>query len=175
VNPYFLIEAGKYSGSKLRMVKLARKLNDQLLSHTIKLVVKSLRDAGRSIRRARIAVFGASYKANVKNLTYSPIHLLVDRLSKKGAEVRVYDPFFTSEELRRSDLPAARGVKGTLEGANLLLITVGHDEFKTLNLRSLTRLMNKPAVVIDCGNALDPIKVEEEKLVYYRLGRGAKK
>lgn len=172
VNPHFLIEAGEYNNSKLRLVKLARKLNDQLLSHTIRLVVKSLRDAGRSIRRARIAVFGASYKANVKNLAYSPIHLLVDRLSKKGAEVRVYDPFFTSEELRRSGLPAARGVKGTLEGVDLLLITVAHDEFKTLNLRSVTRLMRKSAVVIDCGNVLNPRKVEEEKLVYRRLGRG---
>ncbi len=172
VNPYFLVEAGEYSNAKLRMVRLARKLNDQLLSHTIRLVVTSLRDCGKSIRRAKVAVFGASYKANVKNVEYSPIHLLVDRLAKKGAEVRLYDPFFTSEELMGAGLPAARGLKGTLEGADLLLITVGHDEFKSLSLRVVSQLVRRPAVIIDCGHVLDPGRVEEENLTYRRVGRG---
>ncbi len=172
VNPYFLIEAGEYNNSKLRMVRLARKLNNQLPPHIIRLVVKSLRDCGKSIRRANVAVFGASYKANVKNLQYSPIHLLVERLAKKGAEVRVYDPFFTSEELNKAGLPAARGLNGALEEADVLLITVAHDEFKKLNPRSVARLVRRPAVVVDCGYALDPRRIEEEGLVYRRVGRG---
>ena len=171
VNPYFLVEAGECSNSKLRMVRLARKLNDQLLSHTIRLVVTSLRDCGKSIRRARVAVFGASYKANVKNVEYSPVHLLVDRLTKKGADVKVYDPFFTSEELVSAGLPAARGLKGVLEGADALLITVGHDEFKSLSLRVVSQLVRRPAVIVDCGGVLDPRRVEEENLVYRRVGR----
>jgi len=172
VNPYFLIEVGEYNNSKLRMARLARKLNDQLPSHTIRLVVKSLRDCGKSIRRARIAVLGVSYKADVKNLDHSPIRLLVDRLAKKGAEVRVYDPFFTLAELKRAGLPAERGLKGTLKGADLLLITVGHSEFKRLNLRTLARLVRRPAAVVDCGHVLDPRRVEAESLLYRRVGRG---
>jgi len=172
VNPYFLIEAGEYNNSKLRMARLARKVNDQLPSHIIRLVVRSLRDCGKSIRRAKVAVFGASYKADVKNLEYSPVHLLVERLAKKGAEVKVYDPFFTSEELKKAGLPAARGLKGTLEKADVLLITVAHGEFKKLNPRSIARLVKRPAAVIDCGYTLDPRRVEEEGMVFRRIGTG---
>jgi len=172
VNPYFLIEAGEYNNSKLRIARLARKVNDQLPSHIIRLVVRSLRDCGKSIRRAKVAVFGASYKADVKNLEYSPVHLLVERLAKKGAEVKVYDPFFTSEELKKAGLPAARGLKGTLEKADVLLITVAHGEFKKLNPRSIARLVKRPAAVIDCGYTLDPRRIEEEGMVFRRIGTG---
>ena len=134
-----------------------------------------MRDCGKSIRRAKIAVLGASYKAGVKNVDYSPIHLLVGRLTRKGADVKVYDPFFTSEELKKEGLPAARGLKGTLEEADVLLITVGHEEFRRFNLRDAARLVKRPAVVIDCGHVLDPRRVEEENLLYRRVGRAYQK
>jgi len=172
VNPYFLIEVGEYNRSKLRMAKLARKINDKLPSETVKLVVKGLRACEKSVRRAKIAVFGASYKANVKNIDYSPVYRLVEMLGSKGADVVIYDPFFTSEELKAAGLPGARGPRAALEEADVLLLTVGHDEFKTLKRGNVARLVSRPALIVDCGHTLDPEEIAGEGLVFRRLGKG---
>jgi UDP-N-acetyl-D-mannosaminuronate dehydrogenase len=47
-------------GSEL--VKVARRINDYMPIHTIKIVEKALREAGLEINSARITVLGAAYK-----------------------------------------------------------------------------------------------------------------
>lgn len=124
------------------------------------------------MRRAKISVFGVSYRPNVKEPRGSSIKRLVNKLGKKGATVRIYDPLFSQKELEELGYPAERTLTKTVQGVDCLLIAVGHNRFRRLNLRRVKFLVKKPAAIVDMGHVIDPVKAEKEGFVYRGVGRG---
>jgi hypothetical protein len=53
-----------------------------------------------------------------------------------------------------------------------LLVAVGHDRFKRLNLRRTKLLMRNPPSIVDMSHIIDPVEVEKRGFVYRGLGRG---
>lgn len=169
---YLLIEEEENVNAKPRIVTLARKTNDEMLNHTLHLTRDALRQCGKTMRRAKISVFGVSYRPNVKEPRGSSIKRLVNKLGKKGATVRVYDPLFSQKELEELGYPAERTLTKSVQGVDCLLIAVGHNRFRRLNLRRIKFLVKKPAAIIDMGHVIDPAKAEKEGFVYRGVGRG---
>jgi len=172
-DPYLLVEEAENVNVKLRMLLLARKINDEMVAHTIRLTKDALKHCGKALRRARITLLGVSYRANTKEPRGSSTRLLVDLLRAKGATVRVYDPLFSFKEINDMGLPTERTLTKAVEGADCLIFVVGHDRFKRLNLRRIKFLMRKSAAIVDMGHVVEaPLKVEKEGFVYRGAGRG---
>jgi len=167
-----LLEEAEAVGAKLRMLTLARKINDESLDHTLHLVRDALRSCQKPLRRAKISVFGVSSRRNMKEQRGSPAKKLVNLLKKRGASVQVYDPFFSQGELSKMGYPAKATLAKTVEGADCVIIVVGHDRFRRLNLRRIKIFVKKPAAIVDMGHVIDPVKAEKEGFVYRGLGRG---
>jgi len=68
--------------------------------------------------------------------------------------------------------PAKATLTKTVEGADCIIIAVGHDRFRRLNLRRIKIFVKKPAAIVDMGHVIDPAKAEKEGFVYRGLGRG---
>jgi len=171
-DPYLLVEEAENVNAKLRMVTLARKINDEMISHVLHLTKDALRSCGKTMRRAKVSVFGVSYRPNVKEPRGSLAKDLINMLGRKGAVVHVYDPLFSYKELIELEYPAERTLAKAVEGVDCLLIAVGHNRFKRLNLRRIKFLVKKPAAIVDMGHAVDPVKAEKEGFVYRGVGRG---
>jgi len=171
-DPYLLVEEAENVNAKLPMVMLARKINDEMVSHALYLTRDALRPCGKTIRRAKVSVFGVSYRPNVKEIRGSLAKNLINMLGRKNAIVHVYDPFFSYKELIELEYPAERTLAKAVEGADCLLIAVGHDRFKQLNLKKIKFLVKKPAAIVDMGHVIDPVKAEKEGFVYRGVGRG---
>jgi len=154
------------------MLTLARKINDEMLGRTLHLVRDALKSCGKTMRRAKISVFGVSCRPNIKEPRGSPIKKLVSMLSKKGALVKVHDPFFSQKELIEMGYRAERTLTQTVEGADCLVITMGHDRFRRLNLRKIKFLVKTPAAIVDMGHVIVPERAEREGFVYRGVGRG---
>ena len=167
-----LLEEAEALNVKLRMLTLARKINDEKLDHTLHLVREALRSCQKPLRRAKISVFGVSSRPNLKEPRGSSTKKLVNILKKRGVSVQVYDPFFSPEELSKLGYPAKATLTKTVEGVDCIIVAVGHDRFRRLNLRRLTVFVKKPAAIVDMGHVIDPAKAEKEGLVYRGLGRG---
>ncbi len=174
VNPYFLVEKADNVGVKVNLVKIARKINDYMPEHTAKIVIKALRDHGKSLRRAKIAIFGISYKSNVGEARNSPAQHIIDFLKKKGIEIVVYDPYFTKKEFMDLGYESAEKPERATENADCILITVAHDEFKKINFKDLARVMKKPGAIIDGCRVLNPLDVKKQGLSYYGIGYGGR-
>lgn len=168
----FLLEEAEAFNVKLRMLTLARKINDEMLDHTLHLVREALRSCQKALRRAKISVFGVSSRPNMKEPRGSPTKKLVNVLRKRGVLVQVYDPFFSPEELSKLGYPAKATLTKTVEGVDCIIVAVGHDRFRRLNLRRLKIFVKKPAAIVDMGHVIDPAKAEKEGFVYRGLGRG---
>lgn len=170
--PYLLADEAENVNAGLRLTVLARKVNDEMLSHAVRLTSGALRACGKAFRRAKISVLGVSYRPNVKEARGSLTIRLVDTLRRKGGRVRVYDPFFSLKELTELGLPAEGTVTKAVEGVDCLVVAVGHDRFKRLRLRRIKFLVRMPAAIVDLGHVVDPAKAEKEGFVYRGLGRG---
>ncbi len=171
-NSHVLIEGAENLNVKPSILGLARKTNDEMVRHALNLTRDALRQCGKTLRRAKISVLGASYRQNVKEARGSLISELVKKIDEKGATVLVYDPFFSHEEMVELGYLAERTLTKTVKGVDCLLITVGHSQFKQLNLKRIKLLVKKPAAIVDVGHVVDPVKAEKEGFVYRGVGRG---
>jgi UDP-N-acetyl-D-mannosaminuronic acid dehydrogenase len=171
-DPYLLIEEAENVGLKLRLTQLAREVNDSMVDHAIHLVRDAMQTCGKPLARTKISVLGVSYRPNIKEPRGSLTMDLVKRLKKKSVYVHVFDPFFRYEELEELGYPPARTLIKAMEGADCLLIMVGHDVFKRINLRRFKFLARKPAAVVDMGHVINPAKAEKEGVIYRGFGRG---
>lgn len=171
-DPYLLLEEAENASAKLSLVALARKINDEMLEHTVQLVRDGLSERQRQLKRAKIALLGVSYKANIKEPRGSATRSLVKMLSGKGSIVKVFDPLFSNKELKELGYPAESTVSKAVEGADCIVIVVGHTRFRHLNLKKLKLLMTKAATIVDMGFAVDPQKAKKEGFVYRAVGRG---
>ena len=171
-DPYLLFERAEDLGVKLRLAKAARSVNDGMVKHVLRLAREALRACGKSLRGAKVAVLGVSYKPDVKNPAGSRTAELVGELKRRCRHVLVYDPYYTREELEALGYPAAATLTEALEGANCLIIAVGHARFRELDLGAVRALMDEKAAVVDAGHVIDPRRARELGLIYRALGRG---
>jgi nucleotide sugar dehydrogenase len=172
VNPYFLVASARKAGLDLRLVRAGRIRNDKMPVHTVELVEEALKDLKRTIGRANITVLGISYRANVKEPRNSPTLEVIRRLKKAGGRVRVYDPFFESDELKEMGLTSSDSLERAVQGANCLLIAVGHNQFREIQLEHLSQLMRKPACIVDAARLVSPEKAQKYGFTYYAIGYG---
>ncbi len=171
-DPYLLLEEAENVNAKLSLVTLARKTNDEMLDHTIQLVRGALSKRQKRFKGAKVALLGVSYRANVKEHRGSAIPKLIKKFTTKGAIVRVFDPLYSHKELKELGYPAGLTLTKTVEGADCIVIVVGHNRFKRLNLKRMKLLMTKAAAIVDMGHVIEPEKAEREGFVYRGIGRG---
>jgi nucleotide sugar dehydrogenase len=170
--PYLIFEEAENSGSLLRLVMQSRKINEEMLKRTVHMTREALKSCGKAFRRARITVLGVSERADPEVFNYYFSRSLVSWLTKNGARVRVYDPLFLVKELVELGFQAEATLGKSIEGADCLLIAVGHERFRRLNLKRIRFLMKQPAALVDVCNVVDPERAVKEGFVYRGLGRG---
>lgn len=170
--PYLLFEEAENSGSLLRLVTQSRKINEEMLKRTVQMTKEALKSSGKVFRRARITVLGISELADLEAPNYYFSRGVVSSLTKNGARVRVYDPLFSVKELAELGFQGEATLGKSIEGADCLLIAVGHERFKRLNLKRIRFLMKQPAALVDVGTVVDPERATEEGFVYRGMGRG---
>ncbi len=170
---FLLTSEAEDLGVKLKMAMMAEKINDDVLKHAYNLVKSVLRSCDKPVRRSRIVVLGASYRPNVKEARGSLVPELVKLLKRMGARVSVFDPYFTYKELRDLGYTTEPTLEKLVEGADCLLIAVGHNKFKRLTMGRLIVLMKKPSALVDLAHVISPSLAVSEGFVYRSLGIGA--
>jgi len=169
---YLLIDEAEALGLKVRTVTLSRRVNDRVLMRVFYLVRDALRSCGKTARRSRVLILGISHSPNVKEADESVIRELIEILERKGLTVKVFDPLFSYREVVQMGYPTERTLSGALKNMDCLVITVGHDKFKTLNLKRVRILMRRKAAIVDLSHVMNPEEVEREGFIYRGLGRG---
>ena len=160
-----LLESAENLNTTLRLTALARQINENMVRHAVNLVQDTLRSCGKALRRARVAVLGATS-------TGTAVDNFVKTLEAKGGKVSVYDPLLSKNETSGVDHTLKRSIDEAVEGTDCIVILTEHDQFKRLNLKRLRAVMKTPAAIIDLARTTEPQKVEKEGFLYRGLGRG---
>jgi len=158
-DPWLLVH-GAGDGFEARLIPTARAINDGMPLHMAELVERALREAGKEIQGARIAVLGYAYKENTDDTRDSPTIPLIKRLEELGAEVAVHDPY-------------VRGYNDELEkvvsGSDCMVIMAAHDQYHELDLEDLKTQLRLP-VLIDGRNVFGMRKAQEAGFIYKGVG-----
>ena len=123
VDPFYLTWRAREYDLSTEFIELAGKVNQNMPMFCLEKIEQALNNACRSVRGARIVVFGVSYKPAVGDIRESPALKIIDLLQARGADVRYHDPYVAelpSRGLRHAELDDA------LEGADLAVIVTAH-------------------------------------------------
>jgi UDP-N-acetyl-D-mannosaminuronic acid dehydrogenase len=160
-DPWLLI-ANAGDGFRPRLIPAARAINDGMPLHVADLVVDALREVGREIAGAKVAVLGYAYLGNSDDTRNSPSKVLVERLRELGAEVVTHDPWvreYRGEVLERVDCSDA------------VALMVAHQAYRQLDLSALGFLLRTP-ILIDGRGVFDAKLRRAAGLLYWGVGRG---
>jgi UDP-N-acetyl-D-glucosamine dehydrogenase len=123
VDPFYLSWRAREFDMSTEFIELAGKVNQQMPYHCVAKAQRALNDAGMSVKGARIAVLGVSYKPGVGDVRESPALKIISLLKDLGADVHYHDPHvpsLTEFALRSTPLHDA------LADADLALIVTAH-------------------------------------------------
>jgi nucleotide sugar dehydrogenase len=168
-NPYYLIVEGLKVGNIPYLIRLAREVNDRMPDHMVELTSEALNEVRKTIGGSRIAILGIAYKPGVKDVQLTPVERIVRRLLDMGATVEAYDPMFVGE--KAIGIKVLKTVEDVVKGADCIVIGTAHEEFKKLDLRSLSRLTNNRAAIVDGRNVIDPQEARKAGFAFRGVGR----
>jgi UDP-N-acetyl-D-mannosaminuronic acid dehydrogenase len=136
-DPWLLV-ANAASSTPIRLIPAARAVNDSMPRHVGELTRGVLAEHGRDLAAARIVLLGYAYLENSDDVRNSPTADLVDWLHVQAASVVVHDPHVPGLQCELTD--AARG-------ADCLVLMVGHNAYRDLDLGRLAALMRTRTLV----------------------------
>jgi UDP-N-acetyl-D-mannosaminuronic acid dehydrogenase len=165
-DPYLLLHLSKLVDHDI--IKTARKINDYMPKHMVKLTLQALKNTGKDIKGSKIAILGTAYKANVDDPRESPSKPIIQELTKLGAKVKAHDPqckeTFGAER--------ANSLQEALKDSDCIIVVTDHIEFKNLDLQEIKMLMNDNPAIIDGRRRVNPHEAEKLGFIYYGVGFG---
>jgi len=160
VDPWFFVEAAP---DLAQLIAMARKVNDEQPKFVVSLVERVM----GTLSGKKIAALGLAYKPDVDDLRESPAIETIHLLEQAGAIVEAYEPYKPGGYL---------GIKTQVEldlllaNADLILILVGHAQFRELDVVHI-KSISAVRTIVDTVNAAKP-EWEYAGFKVYQLGNG---
>ena len=173
VNSYqYLNTARKTFDGVLRLIEVAREINEHMPRHTVELVIDALNETGKSVKNCSIAILGVSYKPNVADIQLSPAKDIIEILTNLGAKIKIYDPFYKSQNCFSHIVNDS--LFDTVENCDAIILVTAHNEFKKIDIKSLTQKMKTP-IFIDTRGIIDMDLAKNAGVIFRGIGRGFSK
>jgi len=166
-----LADIGKKYGSPLSIVETTIKANEQ---QKYKMVEK-IESAVGNLQGATIAILGLAFKPNTDDMREAPALTIIERLVKKGAKCRLYDPAAIKEaqwrlQEYRDSLEYCSNEYEAMTGSDALVILTEWNQFRDMDLAKIKQLLKKP-IFIDLRNIYRRSTVESAGFSYYAVGQ----
>jgi UDPglucose 6-dehydrogenase len=154
-------------GYDFGILKAVRKVNEEQKTLFIKKIEKEL----WILKDKLIGILGLAFKPNTDDMRFAPSIDIINSLIQSGARIKAYDP--QAMEKAKTIFKGVEFVKDPYEVArhsDALLILTEWDEFKTMKLGRLKKLLKNP-LIIDGRNIFDPAKIKKTGFKYISIGR----
>jgi UDPglucose 6-dehydrogenase len=165
-----LASFARAAGEKVGIVEAAIEANDRQMDRMVDKVVAAV----GSPKGKKVAVLGLAFKPNTDDMRAAPSLHIIPGLQKKGLKVVAFDPIAMP---KAEPLPEMKNVEMAADaydaarGAHAIVIITEWNEFRTLDLAKLKRLMKKP-VFCDLRNIYSPDEVEAAGYTHVGVGKG---
>jgi UDP-N-acetyl-D-galactosamine dehydrogenase len=166
VDPYYLVYKANELGYHAQVILAGRAINDFMPKHIAQLTIKSLNEANKIIKGSKVLIMGLTFKENVDDTRETPVREIIKELKEFQCEIYGYDPMISIDEIEKF------GIK-SLENLNkiqmdCIIMTVIHDNFKTISMDNLIGMMKNNPILIDVRGYYDEA-AKKRNIIYRKL------
>ena len=170
VDPYYLTYKAEQLGYHSQIILAGRRINDDMGKYVAENVVKKLIAADISVKGAKIAILGFTFKENCPDTRNTKIIDIYRELQEYGITPVVADPAADAAEAKR-----LYGIEfvdvADVKDMDAVILAVAHDRFKSLTVADFDGFYagTHKKVLIDVKAMLDKPAFEEAGYTYWRL------
>jgi UDPglucose 6-dehydrogenase len=122
------------------------------------------------IRNKKISFLGVTFKANTDDMRDSSSLEMIPFLSKKGAQIKYYDPTGFKKEFKKiKNVNFSNSINDAVKGADLVILHTEWNDFKSINFKKLKP--SKSLKIYDMRNIFSAIKIKSQGFKYFGIGR----
>ena len=164
-----LLHTGKENGYTMRVIEAVEEVNETQKSIVFERVNKLFNN---ELKGKIVAIWGLAFKPDTDDMREAPALVVIDKLIKAGAIVKVYDPIAMDECKRRigNQVEYAKDMYDVVVDADALMLITEWKQFSLPSWKCIKRLM-RGNIMIDGRNIYDMKEIEDEYFVYSRIGR----
>ncbi|MBO5408673.1 MAG: nucleotide sugar dehydrogenase [Clostridia bacterium] len=172
VDPYYLTYKAEQMGYHSKIILSGRTINDDMGKYVAENIIKNLIRADVSIKHAKVALFGFTFKENCPDTRNTRVIDIMHELAEYDVVPMVYDPVADKgEALHEYGIEFASLEE--IKDVDCLIIAVGHEEFMKMSLSDFDRFFqdvpNNKKVLVDIKGVLDRKEAEDLDYNYWRL------
>ena len=164
IDPYYLLYKAKKLGYDPQVIHSGRRINDGMPAFIAKRLVQLLVQKGKTLQNTKVLVMGVTFKENVSDIRNSKVADLIKELMQYSINVHLVDPYASPNEV-------AHEYKLTLmdqptDNYDAVLVAVGHDQYKNLDMSYFRSLMNGQPILMDLKSMY---KNDDPAMTYWQL------
>jgi len=160
VDPYYLTYKAQQIGYNPEMILAGRRINDSMANYAAERIIKLMLKKDINILKARILIFGITFKENCPDIRNSKVIDMVNALSDYKCNVDIYDPWVNKKFL--PETLQSKFVQVPNEGIyDALVLAVGHKEFINRGAANLRQYGKTKNVFFDLKYSFDENEVDE--------------
>ena len=169
IDSRYLAYGAEQIGYHSDLIPAVRSINDGMGRFVAEKTVKSILEAGKELRGARVAVLGFTFKENCPDIRNTGVLRLVEELRSYGLEVLVTDPVADSDEIRRAYGLETCDLR-SIHSVDAAVLAVAHDAYRDLTPVDLSSLYREGhRVLMDVKGILNPSDFVSAGYLYRRL------
>ena len=186
-----LVHTGLENGYHMEVIEAVERVNEKQKSIVYDKIVRAVGDVNdsaqiveadfQSASRERgicnplegktIAILGLAFKPETDDMREAPALVVIDKLLKDGASVRVFDPIAMDECKRRigDAVTYCQNMYDAADGADVFALMTEWRQFRMPSWNVIKKVM-RGNIVVDGRNIYDRQELEEYGFVYTRIG-----
>jgi len=162
-----LLHTGLDNGYHMEVIEAVERVNEKQKSIVYDKIIR----AAGSVKGKTVAVIGLSFKPETDDMREAPALVVIDKLLKDGASVRVFDPIAMDECRRRigDSVTYCKNIYDAADGADVFALMTEWRQFRMPSWNVIQKVMTGN-VVVDGRNIYDRSELESYGFVYSRIG-----
>jgi UDP-N-acetyl-D-mannosaminuronic acid dehydrogenase len=165
-DPHFLIGKARELGVELEVITSARRVNENMPKHLLEIIDKALKSADKSISDSKVAILGIAYKGDTDDTRETPSKEVIETLAELKCDVFSHDPFVGQDFGRKF----SNNLEDAARDADCLVIVTDHSDYKSLDLKALSKILKKPSIIVDGRRIIDPQSAKDSDFQYFGVG-----
>lgn len=144
-----------------QLIPTARHINDSMPYHMFELLECAMKEIEKSRKDLTVLILGYAYDANSDDDRNTPTLSLIKDLEQKGIQYEIHDSYIKEY---KSD------INSLIKNKDALILMTAHDEYKSLDIKEIKKLMKQKPIIIDGRNVFNKEKAKKVGFVYKGIG-----
>ena len=168
VDPYYLTYQAQRYGYQPEVILAGRRINDSAGKYIAERTIKQMIHAGYTIKGAKVAILGLTFKENCPDLRNSKVMDIISELNDYEVECLVHDPIANpteAKQLYNIDLMPWEAI----QNVDAIILAVAHHEYRHYTIDDYHAKMSNHSIIIDIKSILSKEDCQKAGITLWRM------